>query len=47
MKFKFRFETLLDLRRRQRDEAGAAVGQANEAIGRIDQQREESEPSAD
>ena len=41
MKFQFRFETLLELRRRQRDEAGAEVGQAREAIRRIDQQREE------
>ena len=41
MNFKFRFETLLDLRRRERDQAGAEVGQANEAIRRIDQQREE------
>jgi len=40
MKFQYRFAALLELRRRQRDEAGAAVGQANEAIARIDQQRE-------
>ena len=41
MNFRFRFETLLDLRRRQRDEAGAAVGKANEAIGRVDHERED------
>ncbi len=41
MPFKFRFEVLLDLRRRERDEAGAAVGQANQAIAKIDQQRQE------
>lgn len=40
MNFKFRFETLLELRRRERDEAGAEVGQANEAIRRVDEQRE-------
>src|SRR6056297_3100605 len=40
MKFHFRFAALLELRRRERDEAGAAVGQANEAIGRIDRQRQ-------
>tara|TARA_R110002049_G_scaffold2750_8_gene22115 strand:- start:19516 stop:19974 length:459 start_codon:yes stop_codon:yes gene_type:complete len=41
MNFKFRFQSLLELRRRERDEAGAAVGQANLAIQRVDQQREE------
>ncbi len=41
MAFQFRFESLLDLRRRQRDQAGAAVGQAIEAIRKIDQQRSE------
>ena len=41
MSFKFRFDSILDLRRRERDEAGAAVGKANEAIRRIDSQREE------
>ena len=40
MSFQFRFATILQLRRRERDEAGAAVGQANEAIGRVDQQCE-------
>jgi flagellar FliJ protein len=38
MSFQFRFATILQLRRRERDEAGAAVGQANAAIGRIDEQ---------
>jgi len=40
MSFQFRFAVILQLRRRERDEAGAAVGQANEAIGRIDDQSE-------
>jgi flagellar FliJ protein len=38
MSFQFRFASILQLRRRERDEAGAAVGQANAAIGRIDEQ---------
>jgi flagellar protein FliJ len=38
MAFQFRFESILELRRRQRDEAGAAVGKANQAIAKIDQQ---------
>lgn len=41
MPFQFRFATILQLRRRQRDEAGAEVGKAHEAISRIDQQSEE------
>ena len=40
MSFRFRFATILQLRRRERDEAGVAVGQANEAIERVDQQCE-------
>ena len=36
----FRFASLLQWRERQRDEAGAEVGQAIEAINRIDQQRQ-------
>ena len=40
MSFQFRFASILQLRRRERDEAGAAVGQANAAIGRIDEQCE-------
>ena len=43
MKFQFRFATILQLRRRERDEAGAAVGQAHEAIHRIDLQTDEIE----
>ncbi|MGB7327213.1 MAG: flagellar export protein FliJ [Rubripirellula sp.] len=43
MAFKFRFQSILDLRCRQRDEAGAAVGQANQAIARIDDQSEQVE----
>lgn len=41
MSRKFRFASLLQWRERQRDEAGAAVGQALEAIARIEQQRQE------
>ena len=40
MSFQFRFAALLELRRRERDEAGAAVGQADEAIRKIDAQRQ-------
>ena len=40
MNFQYRFETILQLRRRQRDEAGVAVGQAHEAIRRVDVQSE-------
>ncbi len=40
MSFQFRFATLLQLRRRTRDEAGADLGKANEAILRIDEQTE-------
>ena len=36
MRFQYRFEFLLDLRRTTRDEAGIAVGQATEAIGKIE-----------
>lgn len=43
MTFQFRFAALLKLRRRERDEAGAAVGQANEAIRKIDAQRQSIE----
>jgi flagellar FliJ protein len=38
MSFQFRFASILGLRRQQRDEAGAAVGQATEAIRRVDDQ---------
>ena len=40
MSFQFRFATLLKIQRRARDEAGAEVGKANEAIGKIDEQTE-------
>jgi flagellar FliJ protein len=43
MTFQFRFESLLQLRRRERDEAGASVGQATEAILKIDDQIQEVE----
>lgn len=43
MSFQFRFESLLQLRRRERDEAGASVGQATEAIMKVDAQMEEIE----
>ena len=38
MPAEFRFKALLDLRRQQRDEAGAALGQANEAIDKVNAQ---------
>ena len=41
MPAKFRFNALLDLRRQQRDEAGAALGQANEAITKVNAQIDE------
>jgi flagellar export protein FliJ len=41
MKFQFRFESILQLRRQTRDDAGIAVGQAVAAINRIDQQSQE------
>ncbi|QDV65877.1 flagellar export protein FliJ [Crateriforma conspicua] len=43
MSFQYRFDILLRLRERERDEAGAAVGQANAAIAKIDQQMQEVE----
>ncbi len=43
MTFRFRFASLLELRERERDEAGAAVGQALEAIAKIDAQHDEIE----
>ena len=36
--FRFRFDSLLLLHRRRRDEVGAEVGKANEAIRRVDEQ---------
>jgi flagellar FliJ protein len=41
MTFRFRFASLLELRRRARDLAGSDVGKAHEAIRRIDEQRED------
>ncbi len=41
MSNKFRFASLLQWRERQRDEAGGAVGQAVQAINRIDEQSRE------
>ena len=38
MAFQFRFDSILALRCRQRDEAGREVGKANEAIRRVDEQ---------
>lgn len=40
MAFRYRFQSILSLRAQQRDEAGAAVGKALEAIHRIDEQME-------
>lgn len=40
MAFRYRFAVLMDLRQRERDEAGVAVGQANQAIAKIDAERE-------
>lgn len=40
MAFQYRFATLLQLRRRERDQAGAAVGQVDEAIRRVESQIE-------
>jgi flagellar FliJ protein len=40
LSFEFRFASILQLRRQERDQAGSAVGQANEAIARVDQQIE-------
>ncbi|MFG0256091.1 MAG: flagellar export protein FliJ [Rhodopirellula sp. JB053] len=38
--FRFRFDSLLALRQRRRDEVGAEVGKATEAIERVDEQIE-------
>ncbi|TWU02092.1 flagellar export protein FliJ [Neorhodopirellula pilleata] len=38
MAFQFRFDSILALRCRERDEAGREVGKANEAIRRVDEQ---------
>lgn len=47
MAFRFRFDSILQLRNRQRDEAGVEVGKANEAIRRIDQQFNELQSQRD
>jgi len=39
--FRFRFDSLLEIYRRQRDEAGQEVGKAVEAIRRVDEQVEQ------
>lgn len=41
MSFQFRFASIMMLRRQQRDETGALVGKANEAIARVDEQVQE------
>ncbi|EMI21724.1 Flagellar export FliJ [Rhodopirellula maiorica SM1] len=43
MKYEFRFESILDLRQRERDEMGGLVGEANLAIAKIEQQIQEIE----
>tara|TARA_R110002167_G_scaffold53036_2_gene152488 strand:+ start:215 stop:682 length:468 start_codon:yes stop_codon:yes gene_type:complete len=43
MKYEFRFESILDLRQRERDEMGGLVGEANLAIAKIDQQIQDLE----
>lgn len=43
MSFKFRFDSILQLRRRERDEVGASVGKVNEAIARVDEQIQQVE----
>ncbi|TWU26670.1 Flagellar FliJ protein [Novipirellula galeiformis] len=41
MKYEFRFASILDLRQRERDEAGGLVGEANAAIAKIESQIED------
>ena len=41
MPFEFRFAALLELRRQERDEVGAAVGQANAAIEKVNEHVDE------
>jgi len=43
MSFQFRFASILQLRRQQRDEVGASVGQAVAAIAQVDRQVAEVE----
>ena len=40
MNFQFRFKTILNLRRRERDEAGGEVAQAHQAIARLEDEIE-------
>ncbi|WP_283432900.1 flagellar export protein FliJ [Neorhodopirellula lusitana] len=47
MAFQFRFDSLLQLRERQRDEVGNEVGKANEAIRRVDEQIEQLQQERD
>lgn len=47
MAFQFRFDSLLSLRCRQRDDAGVEVGKANEAIRRVDEQIAELQKQRD
>lgn len=46
-RFQFRFESLLTLRGRERDEAGKLVGDANEAIRRVREQINEMQSQRD
>jgi len=41
--FEFRFAALLELRRQERDEVGAAVGQANAAIEKVNEHVDEKQ----
>ena len=41
MPVEFRFKVLLELRRQERDEAGASLGQVNEAINKVNAQIDE------
>jgi flagellar FliJ protein len=41
--FEFRFAALLELRRQERDEVGAAVGQANAAIDKVNEHVDEKQ----
>lgn len=46
MRFQFRFTSLLDLYRRNRDEMGGRVGEANAAIHKVDEQIEVTKKEA-
>jgi len=47
MAFQFRFDSILALRCRERDEAGRELGKANEAIRRVDEQIQELQQKRD